>query len=105
MDYICNMFLKRILISNFKNITQAQLEFSKKINCISGNNGEGKTNLLDAIHYLSMTKSFFSSTDAYTFTFGENSAALNGTYVLDDCTEDCISIGLKRDGEKIGEHF
>ena len=94
------MFLRRILVSDFKNIREAQLEFSRKINCISGNNGEGKTNLLDAIYYLSMTKSFFSSTDAYTFTFGEDAAAVNGTYVLDDNTEDSISIGLKRDGEK-----
>lgn len=95
------MYLKRVIISNFKNIRGAQLDFSKKINCISGNNGEGKTNLLDAIHYLSMTKSFFSSTDAYTFTFGENSAAINGTYHLDDNTEDTISIGIRRDGEKV----
>ncbi len=95
------MNLKRISVNNFKNIGDAQLEFSRKINCISGNNGEGKTNLLDAIYYLSMTKSFFSSTDAYTFKFGENAAALNGTYVLDDNTEDVISVGVKKDGEKI----
>ena len=95
------MYLKRILISNFKNIEEAQLEFSRKINCISGNNGEGKTNLLDAIYYLSMTKSFFSSTDAYTFKFGEDATAVNGSYVNDDNTEDSISIGVKREGEKV----
>ena len=94
------MYLKRILISNYKNIEEAALEFSRKINCISGNNGTGKTNLLDAIYYLSMTKSFFSSTDAYTFRFGEDAAAVNGSYVMDDNTEDSISIGVKRDGEK-----
>ena len=99
--YICAvMYLRRISVSDFKNIRGAQLEFSRKVNCISGNNGEGKTNLLDAIYYLSMTKSFFSSTDAYTFRFGEDAAALNGSYVLDDETEDTISIGLKREGEK-----
>ena len=95
------MHLKRISINNFKNIREAQLEFSRKVNCISGNNGEGKTNLLDAIYYLSMTKSFFSSTDAYTFTFGQDAAALNGAYLLDDCTEDVISVGMKKDGEKV----
>ena len=95
------MYLKRILISDFKNLQDVQLDFSRKVNCISGNNGEGKTNLLDAIYYLCMTKSFFSSTDAYTYTFGKDSAALNGTYVMDDCTEDSVSIGLKREGEKI----
>ena len=95
------MYLKRILISNFKNIRQADLKFSRKINCISGNNGEGKTNLLDAIYYLSMTKSYFNASDAYTFTFGEHSVALNGSYVRDDNTEDKISIGVKAGGEKI----
>lgn len=94
------MYLRRVSVTNFKNIREGQLEFSRKINCISGNNGEGKTNLLDAIYYLSMTKSFFSSTDTYTFTFGEEDAALNGSYVLDDNTEDVISIGIKREGEK-----
>lgn len=94
------MYLKRISVNNFKNISETHLDFSRKINCISGNNGEGKTNLLDAIYYLSMTKSFFSSTDAYTFRFGEDAAALNGSYVLDDNTEDSISIGVKREGEK-----
>ena len=95
------MHLKRISVNNFKNIREGQLEFSRKVNCISGNNGEGKTNLLDAIYYLSMTKSFFSSTDTYTFTFGQDAAALNGAYLLDDNTEDVISVGMKRDGEKI----
>ena len=95
------MYLKKIYVTDFKNIGQAQLDFSRKINCISGNNGEGKTNLLDAIYYLSMTKSFFSSTDAYTFTFGKDSTAVNGTYVLDDNTEDSISIGIRREGEKV----
>ena len=95
------MYLKRVLISNFKNITAAELSFSSKINCISGNNGEGKTNLLDAIYYLSMTKSYFNSSDSYTFTFGESSTALNGTYVREDGTEDKISLGLKSGGEKV----
>ena len=94
------MYLKRVIISNFKNIRTADLSFSPKINCISGNNGEGKTNLLDAIYYLSMTKSYFNSSDSYTFTFGESSTAINGTYVREDKTEDKISIGIKSGGEK-----
>lgn len=88
------MFLNRILVSNFKNIASADLTFSKKINCISGNNGEGKTNLLDAIYYLSMTKSFFHFPDSYSILRGANAAALNGTYLMDDGTENKISLGL-----------
>ena len=101
IEYICaTMYLSRISISNFKNIREASLSFSKKINCISGNNGEGKTNLLDAIYYLSMTKSYFNSSDTYTFTFGEEVTAINGFYVKDDATEDKINIGIKEGGEK-----
>ncbi|MEF9930813.1 MAG: DNA replication and repair protein RecF [Bacteroidales bacterium] len=95
------MYLNRILISNFKNIKEADIRFSKKINCIWGNNGEGKTNLLDAIYYLSTTKSFFHSSDTYTFKFNENSTALNGSYITDCNTEEKISIGIKIGSEKI----
>ena len=75
------MFLKRILISDFKNIPSADITFSPKINSITGNNGEGKTNLLDAIYYLSMCKSYFNSSDLYTCRWGSGEFALNGTYV------------------------
>ncbi len=94
------MYLRRIIISNFKNIRSADLIFSRKINCISGNNGEGKTNLLDAVYYLSMTKSYFNSSDGYTFTFGENHTVINGSYHLPDGTEDKISVSVKSGGEK-----
>ena len=57
--------LEKIVISDFRNIELQELEFSPNINCISGNNGEGKTNLLDAIHYLSMTKSAFATSDRF----------------------------------------
>lgn len=89
------MYLSRILISNFKNIADAELFFSPRINCLSGSNGEGKTNLLDAIYYLSMTKSYFGNSDAFTYKFGETSAALNGVYKNDLGEEEKISIGLK----------
>ena len=53
------MYLKKLALTNFKNYEQNELEFSPRINCFVGNNGVGKTNILDAIHYLSLTKSFF----------------------------------------------
>jgi len=48
----------------FKNYAHAEINFSERFNCIVGNNGEGKTNLLDAIHYLSFTKSYFNPIDS-----------------------------------------
>lgn len=88
------MFLERILITDFKNIHSAELHFSPKLNCIWGSNGEGKTNLLDAIYYLSMTKSYFNGSDIYTFKRGCNYVALNGIY--DEDGQKCsISIGIK----------
>lgn len=88
------MFLERILITDFKNIHSAELHFSPKLNCIWGSNGEGKTNLLDAIYYLSMTKSYFNGSDIYTFKRGSSYVALNGIY--DGDGQKCsISIGIK----------
>ena len=94
------MFLRRILISNFKNIKEADILFSPKINAIAGNNGEGKTNLLDAVYYLSMCKSYFNTSDSYTCTFGSGGFALNGTYLNEDSTEETIGISLKSGGAK-----
>lgn len=63
------MTLEQISILNYKNIAEAQLQFSPKVNCLIGNNGMGKTNVLDAIYYLSYCKSFTSN--------NEHSAAIN----------------------------
>ncbi|MFZ2286605.1 MAG: AAA family ATPase, partial [Bacteroidales bacterium] len=53
------MHLARIELTNFKNYEEVALDFSPGFNCFVGNNGVGKTNILDAVHYLSLTKSFF----------------------------------------------
>ncbi len=57
------MFLSKIALYNFKNHEELAMHFEKKINCLIGNNGVGKTNLLDAIYYLCLTKSYFNNTD------------------------------------------
>ncbi len=51
------MILKRISILNYKNLEQVELDFSAKLNCFFGQNGMGKTNLLDAVYFLSFCKS------------------------------------------------
>ena len=95
------MYLKKIVLSNFKNIETANLSFSQKMNCICGENGEGKTNLLDAIYYLSMTRSFLSSADQFTYRYGENEAVINGLYQREDDSEVSIAISVKSEGEKL----
>jgi len=88
--------LSKILISNFRNIEFAELEFSANVNCICGNNGEGKTNLLDAIHYLSMTKSAFSVSDRYNFKYGADAFSVCGIYAMPSGISSKVSIEVNQ---------
>ena len=92
--------LKKIVIQDFRNIRLQELTFSPNINCISGGNGEGKTNLLDAIWYLSMTKSAFSTTDRFNFRHGTSAFALSGTYDMPGGTVSRFSIRVQDGGQK-----
>lgn len=74
------MILKSISIVNFKNIREARLEFSPNVNCLLGNNGMGKSNLLDAIYFMSFCKSFSGMTDAQLITKGEDFTMIQTTY-------------------------
>ncbi len=94
------MHLKNLSILNFKNYQQVELELSPKINCFSGLNGVGKTNLLDAIHFLSLTKSYFSIADGQTIRHDEKFFALQGEYLREERTER-INCGLKRGQKKV----
>ncbi len=78
------MILERISILNYKNIEQAELAFSPKLNCFLGNNGMGKTNLLDAIYYLSFCKSHNNTLDSQNIRHGSDFALIQGYYVTDD---------------------
>ncbi len=74
------MYLNTLKIINFKNYEEQEMAFSDKINCFVGNNGAGKTNLLDAIYYLSFTKSYFNSIDQQNIRHGESFFAIHGTF-------------------------
>jgi DNA replication and repair protein RecF len=74
------MHLQKLTLSNFKSYVQAEFSFSDKINCFAGNNGVGKTNLLDAIHYLSFCKSYFTPNDNQNIRHGEEFFAIHGSY-------------------------
>ena len=83
--------LRKIVVKDFRNIELQELEFSEKLNCISGGNGEGKTNLLDAIWYLSMTKSAFTA-DRFNFRYGTGSFAISGLYSMPSGPDTRIAI-------------
>ena len=89
------MNLISLNILNYLNIREASLEFAPKLNCFVGLNGQGKTNVLDAIYLLSFAKSAYTSQDSLNITHGEEMAMVQGVY--DDFT---ISCGLRRGVKK-----
>ncbi len=94
------MYLKTLALTNFKNYELNELEFSPKINCFVGNNGVGKTNILDAIHYLSITKSFFNSIDSISVRHGEDYFIIQGSFVRDG-EEDQIYCAFQKQKQKL----
>lgn len=95
------MILNKLSILNYKNIASAELDFVPKLNCLVGMNGEGKTNVLDAIHFLSLAKSATTSMDSQAIMHGQDLMALEGNYEHEDGTPECIHCGLKRGQKKV----
>lgn len=93
------MQLLHLSLTNFKNIAEASLDFSPKINCFLGNNGMGKSNLLDAIHYLSFCKSFSGMTDAMLLRRGEDFLTARASYLRRDTPEE-LTLGMARGKRK-----
>ncbi len=94
------MFLKQIKLANFKNYTLADFSFSGKINCFIGDNGAGKTNVLDAIHYLSFCKSYFSPMDSQNIRHETDFFSIHGTYHKNGDSPDTVACILKRNHKK-----
>lgn len=93
------MWLQKLSVLNFKNYSEAELNFSDTVNAFTGNNGAGKTNLLDAIHYLSLCKSYFNPIDSQQIRQGEDLFMIQGTFLKHDNNE-VIYCGLKRSQKK-----
>ena len=94
------MYLSKISLTNFKNFKETSVEFSPELNCITGMNGAGKTNLLDSIYYLSMTKSYLSNLDHFAISHGEEVSYISGDYRLSDNSRELIALSFSRSGEK-----
>jgi DNA replication and repair protein RecF len=94
------MIINRISILNFKNIEETELVFSPKINCLFGNNGMGKTNLLDALYYLSFTKSHTNLPDNQLVKHNSEFCVIQGFFIDGDKEEE-IYCGIKPHSRKI----
>ncbi len=96
------MTLNELHIINFKNIREADLTFADKLNCFVGLNGQGKTNLLDAIYYLSFTKSAFNTIDSQNILHDAEFAMIQGVYSADSDQAETMQVtcGIRRGQKK-----
>lgn len=94
--------IKKISLLQFKNYERAVYEFTAPITCITGLNGVGKTNLLDAVYYLCYTKSYFSSYQQHNVKHGTDGFRLEGTFAYEEGEEELISCKWKEGKKEIG---
>ncbi len=94
------MYCRKLRVIQFRNIHELTLEFSGKFNCFAGHNGAGKTNLMDAIYYLSFCKSFSNPIDSQNIQFEKDFFVLDGHYQLNGQI-DHLYCGLKRGHRKV----
>lgn len=93
------MWLQKLSVLNFKNYAEAELTLSPTVNVFTGKNGAGKTNLLDAIHYLAICKSYFNPIDTQQVRHGEDFFMIQGVFEKDE-QQELISCGFKRGHKK-----
>ena len=102
------MTLHQLTLLNYKNIEEAELIFSPKVNCLIGKNGEGKTNLLDAIYFLSFTKSAFNSIDSQIVRHEQSYLMLKGIYNSYNDTEEiscALQVGKRKNFRRNGKDY
>jgi len=93
------MFLKNLSLLNFRLCSEQEFEFSEGVNCLLGNNGSGKTNVLDAIHYLSLCKSYINNVDSLQIKEGNDFFMVQGHFVKDQ-RDEMITCTVKRNQKK-----
>ena len=94
------MYLHSLSLLNFKNYTEAEVRLIDGINIFTGNNGSGKTNILDAVHYLSMCKSYFTVSDVQNIMHNQAFAVINGEFIKAEVNEQVLC-SLRRDQKKV----
>jgi DNA replication and repair protein RecF len=93
------MHIRKLSLVNFKNYSEVTIDLHPKLNCFVGNNGAGKTNILDAMYYLCMCKSYFNITDLYSIRHDEPFMVLQADIADNDRREE-LYCGLKRNQKK-----
>lgn len=93
------MKLNTIQLLNFKNHIDSRWEFKNDVNCFIGDNGSGKTNILDAIHYLSLTKSYFNVSDSSSINFNSEYFSIKGDFKKNEISSNIIC-SVKEGGSK-----
>ncbi|MDX1315583.1 MAG: DNA replication/repair protein RecF [Eudoraea sp.] len=94
------MHLKQLSLVNYKNFESGEFEFDSKINCFVGNNGIGKTNILDSIYHLALGKSYFNPKASQNITHGKDFFLIEGSFEKNG-REEKIVCSLKRGGKKM----
>jgi len=94
------MLLKKLNLLNFRNYQEIELNFCNTVNCFSGLNGSGKTNILEAIHYLAMTKGYFSGTDSQNIRYNTSMSMVQGVFEHNDNQADTVLCTLKHGQKK-----
>ena len=94
------MILEQLTLLNYKNVAKAEVRLSPNVNCFIGANGMGKTNVLDAIYFLSFGKSATALTDSNCVRHEADFFMLQGQYLSPDGTRDAVSCALKRGQRK-----
>ncbi len=94
------MNLKSLQIKQFKNHDESRFNFSNQVNCFVGDNGVGKTNILDAIYYLSQSKSYFNHIDSQNIQFDKDFFVIKGLFEKDESIDE-IQCSLKLGESKV----
>lgn len=94
------MILETLSIINFKNISEEQIRLTSDVNCFVGDNGAGKTNILDAVHYLALARSMQTLTDSQCVRHGEEGFVVDGNFKRDDGRFERVVCGYQRRGGK-----
>lgn len=84
--------IKTLQLQQFKNYSSAAMQLSGQVNCFVGRNGAGKTNVLDAVYYLSFTKSYFNAVDAQNVKHGTDFFSVQAKYERNSLEEDALLV-------------